>query len=61
MPTFTFEGKAVGYTAMREVDYENQDLPVGIYYNSTGFTPGTYQFELYMEGRMIGSSEAVMR
>ena len=61
MPTFTFEGKAVGYTAMREVDYENEDLPVGIYYTSTGFTPGTYRFELYMEGRMIGSSEAVMR
>jgi len=61
MPTFEFEGSAISYSAMREVDYQNADLEVGIYFNSTGFAPGTYKIELYMEGRMIGSNEIAMR
>ena len=61
MPTFAFEGSAITYSAMREVDYQNADLEVGIYFNSTGFAPGTYKVELYMEGRMIGSNDIVMR
>ncbi|MBR5849837.1 MAG: hypothetical protein IKZ12_02075 [Alistipes sp.] len=61
MPTFAFEGGQLSYSAMREVDYQNTDLAVGIYYNSTGFAPGTYQLEIYMEGRMIASSEVMMR
>lgn len=61
MPTFEFEGERLSYSAMREVDYQNQDLEVGIYFNSTGFTAGTYHVELYCEGRLIGQSQIVMR
>ncbi|MBO5188136.1 MAG: hypothetical protein J6B59_02450 [Alistipes sp.] len=61
MPTFESEGERLSYSAMREVDYQNQDLSVGIFFNSTGFVGGTYQIELYMEGRMIGSTEVAMR
>ncbi|WP_418992819.1 hypothetical protein [Alistipes sp.] len=61
MPTFEFEGERLSYSAMREVDYQNQDLDVGIYYNSSGFTAGTYLVELYCEGRLIGSSQVVMK
>lgn len=60
-PTFEFEGEHLIYSATREVDYQNQDLAVGIFFNSTGFAAGTYQIELYMEGRMIGTSEVAMR
>ena len=61
MPTFEFEGEQLSYSAMREVDYQNQDLEVGIYFNSTGFAAGTYTVQLYCDGRMIGSSQIVMR
>lgn len=61
MPTFEFEGSLLTYTAMREVDYRNEDLEVGIYYTGAGFTAGTYRLELYMEGRLIGSAEIAMR
>lgn len=61
MPTFEFEGERLSYSAMREVDYQNQDLEVGIYFNSTGFSAGTYLVELYCEGRLIGQSQIVMR
>ena len=46
---------------MREVDYQNQDLEVGIYFNSSGFTAGTYRIQLYCEGRAIGSAEVFMK
>ena len=61
MPTFEFEGERLSYSAMREVDYQNQDLEVGIYYNSKGFAAGTYKIQLYCEGRMIGETQVVMK
>ena len=59
--TFTFEGEQKVYSAMREVDYECADLPVGIYVDGSGFTPGTYRIGLYVEGRLAGTAEVAMR
>ncbi len=59
--TFTFEGEQKVYSAMREVDYDGSDLGVGIYVDGSGFTPGTYQIELYIDGRLAGSAEVAMR
>ena len=61
MPTFDFEGERLSYSAMREVDYQNQDLDVGIFYNSTGFAAGTYTVQLFCEGRLIGQTQVVMK
>lgn len=61
MPTFEYEGKRLSYSAMREVDYQNQDLEVGIYFDSSGFAAGTYLVQLYCDGYMIGSAEIAMR
>ena len=61
VPTFDFEGERLSYSAMREVDYQNQDLDVGIFYNSTGFAAGTYTVQLFCEGRLIGTSQIAMR
>lgn len=61
MPTFEFEGERLSYSASREVDYQNDDLGVGIYFNSTGFTAGTYLVQLYCEGRLIGQAQIAMR
>ena len=61
MPTFEYEGERLSYSAMREVDYQNQDLEVGIYFTSSGFAAGTYRMELYTEGRLIGQAQVAMR
>ncbi len=61
MPTFEFNGEAMSYTAMREVDFQNQDLEVGIYFASSGFTAGTYKVELYCEGHLSGEAQVVMK
>ncbi len=62
MPTFEFEGERLSYSAMREVDYDqNADLAVAIFFNSSGFAAGTYRIELYCEGRLIGQTQIAMR
>ncbi len=57
LPTFDYEGEAMSYSAMRDVDYQNQDLDISIYYNSEGFTAGVYTIQLYCEGRLIGETQ----
>lgn len=61
MPTFVFQGTKKGYSASRDVDYQNEDLDVSIFYKGSGFIPGTYKVELYMDGNLIGSAEVAMR
>lgn len=61
VPTFEFEGEPLTYSASREVDYQNEDLGVGIFYNGSDFTAGTYTVQLYCDGRLIGQSEIPMR
>lgn len=61
VPVFTFQGESLGYSAMREVDFENEDLDVSIYYKGNGFAAGTYQIQLYASDNLIGSAEVVMK
>ena len=60
-PVFQFEGGSLNYSASREVDYQNEDLDVSIFYNGSGFTAGTYTIQIYADGYLIGSSEVVLR
>ena len=60
--TFEFEVERLTYTASRDVDYQNEDLAVGVYYNDgAGFTAGTYRVEVYADGRLAGQSDIVLR
>ncbi len=61
VPTFEFEGERITYSAMRDVDYQNDDLGVSIFYNGSGFTAGTYGVQVYCDGYLIGSSEVALR
>ena len=40
VPTFEFEGERLSYSASRDVDYQNEDLNIGIFYTGSGFTAG---------------------
>ena len=60
-PTFEFEGGKLSYSASRDVDYQNADLDVSIFYNGSGFAAGTYKVQLYSRGHLMGSSEVVLR
>ncbi len=61
VPTFEFEGERISYSAMRDIDYQNDDLGVSIFFNGTGFIAGTYSVQVYCDGYLIGSAEVVLR
>jgi hypothetical protein len=60
--TFLFEGEGLIYSATREVDYQNSDLDVSIYYDGTYILAGgTYKVDIYVDGMLAGSSEVLLR
>ena len=56
-----FEGDVISYSAEREVDYDNKDLDVSIFFNHNDIIPGVYKVEIYMDGYMIGEAELALR
>ena len=58
---FEFEGDMLTYSATRQIDYQNQDLAVSLYYNGAGITGGKYRVVIYMDGYQIGSNEVILR
>ncbi len=61
LPTFKFEGQTLTYSASRTVDYQNQDLPVSIFYNGSGYIDGLYKIELYTNGYLLAKSEVTVK
>ena len=59
--TFMCEGTPMVFTASRDVDYQNEDLAVAIYYSGDGISDGTYKIEVYADGLLIGSSQAILK
>lgn len=61
MPTFRFRDESIGYSASREIDYQNEDVDVSIFYNGSGFVAGDYKIELYTDGYILGTAAVAMR
>ncbi|MBK6285070.1 MAG: hypothetical protein IPF54_22670 [Draconibacterium sp.] len=56
---FQFEDLKIPFSAMREVNYEGQDLPVNIYWDNAGeaeFMIGTYTIDLFADGNNVGTT-----
>lgn len=58
---FDFEGDKLTYSAARDVDYQNQDLPIGLYYNGAGIVGGKYKVDIFIDGYQIGNTEVVIK
>ncbi|MFA5646796.1 MAG: hypothetical protein WC951_00685 [Bacteroidales bacterium] len=59
---FDFEGEKIVYSAHREVDYQNQDIEMCIFYDSNGeLLPGKYEVSIFMEGYVIGLGEFLLK
>ncbi len=60
---FSFHDRKMVYSASREVQYENQDLDVCIYYDSKQeeLIEGTYAIGLYCGGHKIGETTMSLR
>lgn len=59
---FESESKKLIYSEKREIEYENQDLPVCIFWQNNGMLiPGNYQVDLYTDGNLIGTTSLSLR
>ncbi|MGD9555485.1 MAG: coiled-coil domain-containing protein [Mangrovibacterium sp.] len=56
---FQFEDLRIPYSAVREVTYEGNELPVNIYWDNLGeepFMPGVYTIDVFADGNNIGTT-----
>jgi len=56
---FKFEDMKIPYSAMREVEYEGNELPVSIYWDNSkesALIPGKYTVDVFADGRNIGAT-----
>lgn len=59
---FMAQGQETLYTAMATVDYQQEDLPLCIYWTKgTPFAEGTYKAEVYADGLLIGETSFTLR
>ena len=60
--SFELDGKLLEATASREVDYNGNELEVGIYVNNiSSFMPGIYTVKAYTVQSALGSTELLLR
>ena len=54
---FEYQGEQIVYSEKRDVEYENVDVDMCIYWTNDGqLIPGSYSITLFSEGNKIGSS-----
>ncbi len=59
---FDFEGNQILFSAKREIDYENKDVEMCIYWANTGsLTEGVYTVDLFSEGKQIGTATFALK
>lgn len=59
---FEYNGEQIPASASRIITYENEDLPVSIFWTNDGeIVPGEHTVELYAEGKIIGASAFVLK
>ena len=59
---FTYNGENIVYSEKRDIEYENKDIDVIIYWNKTeDLKPGDYTAILYSEGYEIGSASFTLK
>lgn len=57
-----YNGDDIPVSATRTVTYENEDLPVSIFWTNNGeIVPGEYGVELYCESKLIGTSTFILK
>jgi hypothetical protein len=59
---FEIEGERIVFSASREVDYQNQDVEMCIFFDTEGdMGTGVYQVALYLDGFKVGESSFELR
>ena len=60
--TFTYQGKDIFYSSVREINYQGEDTPVCIYYNNdTKLPKGTYTAFVFIDGKMLFTQQITLK
>jgi hypothetical protein len=55
---FSYDGANIDYSMKKEIEYGGEETPVTLYWNrSETLDPGTYTFEVYADGNLIGTTK----
>jgi chromosome segregation ATPase len=54
-------GSQLIYSAMREVDYNGDELEVCVYYKDADFMPGAFDIEVFLDGAFVGSTQLILK
>ena len=57
------DGTAIPFSEKRDIDYDNNSIDVGIYYDLRGekASKGTYKVRIYCEGNLIGTDSFTLK
>jgi hypothetical protein len=57
------DGEQFIYSAMREIDYQGEDLDVCVYYGNENeqFSKGEYTVDIYSGGALIGNGQLLFK
>jgi hypothetical protein len=59
---FEFQGEKIVYSAKREVDYQNKDVDLCIFYDNNGdLLVGSYDVAVFIDGIQIGQSQFLVK
>jgi K+/H+ antiporter YhaU regulatory subunit KhtT len=59
---FDYEGEKIVFSAKREIDYQNQDIELCVFYDNNGeLVKGKYQVTVYVDGYMVGTGEFLLK
>ncbi|MBQ0057934.1 MAG: hypothetical protein KBT20_09785 [Bacteroidales bacterium] len=59
--SFKYDGSMVQYSMKKTIEYGGDELPVTLYWNrNETLDPGRYQFEVYADGKLIGTTSLTM-
>lgn len=59
---FYYLNDSILYSAKREIDYQNADIDVCIYWKNDGsLVPGNYNVDIFCEGKLIGSDTFMLK
>lgn len=59
---FKFMDNTILYTAKREIDYQNKDVDMCIYWSNDGsLTEGVYNVDIFCDGKQIGSDTFMLK
>lgn len=59
---FTFQGEQIVYSAKREVEYDNKDLDICIFWdNNNKIITGTYTVDIFTDSTLIGTTKFTIK